>query len=81
MRVVAWIRVLKLSRDFSEVEASVMLIGVRNQRPHFEQLERDKCEAEEKLRELQLGEQDIDRVDRIKSLEKELALAKEVRMR
>lgn len=42
------------------------------------QLERDKSEAEEKLRELQLGDHDLDRAERIKALEKELGLAKEV---
>merc|ERR1711915_766579 len=46
-----------------------------------ESMERDKTECEEKLKELQVGDGDAERAERIKNLEKELALAKDVSMK
>lgn len=42
-------------------------------------MERDKIEIEDKLKELQVGEGDVDRAEKVKMLEKEVNLAKEVR--
>ena len=44
----------------------------------FKQLERDKQEVEEKLNEIQTGDDDIERAERMKTLEKELSVAKDV---
>ncbi|CAL4063312.1 unnamed protein product [Meganyctiphanes norvegica] len=44
-------------------------------------MERDKSEVEEKLKELQVGDSDAERAERIKILEKEVSLAKDVSMK
>ncbi|XP_047737227.1 uncharacterized protein DDB_G0284459 [Hyalella azteca] len=71
-------RDLKRELEQRAKDCRVMQFKLKKAERRADTLERDKCEAEEKLRELQLGDQDLDRVERIKSLERELSLAKEV---
>ncbi|KAF2357410.1 Protein SOGA [Trinorchestia longiramus] len=74
-------RDLKRELEQRAKDCRVMQFKLKKAERRADALERDKCEAEDKLRELQLGDQDIDRVEKIKSLEKELTLAKEVSLK
>lgn len=74
-------RDLKRELEQRAKDCRVMQFKLKKSERRADTLERDKCEAEEKLRELQLGDHDLDRVERIKALERELGLAKEVSLK
>merc|ERR1711915_681166 len=71
-------RDLKRELEQTAKNCRVLQFKLKKTERRAESMERDKAEAEEKLKELQVGDSDAERAERIKTLEKELSLAKDV---
>merc|ERR1711913_185807 len=74
-------RDLKRELEQTAKNCRVLQFKLKKTERRAESMERDKTECEEKLKELQVGDTDAERAERIKNLEKELALAKDVSMK
>ncbi|KAK8745425.1 hypothetical protein OTU49_000183 [Cherax quadricarinatus] len=71
-------RDLKRELEQTAKNCRVLQFKLKKAERRSDMLERDKTEIEEKLSELQVGEGDVDRAEKIKMLEKEVNLAKDV---
>lgn len=71
-------RDLKRELEQTAKNCRVLQFKLKKAERRSDALERDKIETEEKLKELQVGEGDVDRAEKVKMLEKEVNLAKEV---
>ncbi|XP_063870334.1 trichohyalin-like isoform X4 [Scylla paramamosain] len=71
-------RDLKRELEQTAKNCRVLQFKLKKAERRSESLERDKGEIEDKLKELQVGEGDVDRAEKVKMLEKEVNLAKEV---
>lgn len=74
-------RDLKRELEQTAKNCRVLQFKLKKAERRSDTLERDKGEIEEKLKELQIGEGDVDRSEKVKTLEKEVNLAKEVSMK
>ncbi|XP_071538897.1 uncharacterized protein [Panulirus ornatus] len=74
-------RDLKRELEQTAKNCRVLQFKLKKAERRSDVLERDKGEIEEKLKELQVGEGDVERAEKIKMLEKEVNLAKEVSMK
>ncbi|XP_069193897.1 trichohyalin isoform X8 [Procambarus clarkii] len=71
-------RDLKRELEQTAKNCRVLQFKLKKAERRSDMLERDKTEIEDKLHELQVGEADVDRAEKIKTLEKEINLAKDV---
>ncbi|XP_047478471.1 trichohyalin-like [Penaeus chinensis] len=74
-------RDLKRELEQTAKNCRVLQFKLKKAERRSDTLERDKGEIEDKLKELQVGEGDVDRSEKVKTLEKEVNLAKEVSMK
>ncbi|XP_066971727.1 early endosome antigen 1 isoform X15 [Macrobrachium rosenbergii] len=74
-------RDLKRELEQTAKNCRVLQFKLKKAERRSEMLERDKGEIDDKLKELQVGESDVQKAEKIKYLEKEVNLAKEVSMK
>ncbi|XP_064088182.1 trichohyalin-like [Macrobrachium nipponense] len=74
-------RDLKRELEQTAKNCRVLQFKLKKAERRSDMLERDKSEIDDKLKELQVGESDVQKAEKIKYLEKEVNLAKEVSMK